>query len=135
MDWVLLLQPTSPLRSASDIESSIDLALKSDCDSVISVYELSHHHPVFAKKIDDHGYLVPFLIEEPEGLRRQDVRPPAYTRNGAIFMTRRDVLMEQNSIWGSRIMPYLMPEERSIDIDSEFDLFLANTLITRHARG
>lgn len=133
MDWVLLLQPTSPLRTGEDIASSIALALKSDCDSVISVYQLSHHHPIFAKKIDDGGYLVPFSIEEPEGLRRQEVGPPAYMRNGAIFLTKRGVLMDQNSIWGSRIMPYLMPEERSVDIDSELDLLLAETIIARRA--
>lgn len=130
IDWVLLLQPTSPLRLSKDIDSSIELALSNQCDSVISVYELMHHHPVFAKKIDDRGYLAPFAIEEPEGLRRQDVSPPAYMRNGAIFLTRRDVLMEHNSIWGTRIKPYIMPEERSIDIDSELDCRLAELILS-----
>jgi len=129
LDWVLLLQPTSPLRVASDIINSIKLAQSDECDSVISVFELSHHHPVFAKKIDDRGYLAPFMIEEPEGLRRQDVSPPAYMRNGAIFLTRRDVLMEQNSIWGTRIKPYIMPEERSIDTDSELDFRVAELFL------
>ena len=130
LDWVLLLQPTSPLRVSADIEHSIDLALSIPCDSVISVYELVHHHPVFAKKIDDQGYLAPYAIEEPEGLRRQDVSPPAYMRNGAIFLTRRDVVMEEHSIWGARIKPYIMPEERSVDIDSEFDCRLAELILS-----
>jgi CMP-N-acetylneuraminic acid synthetase len=51
-------------------------------------------------------------------------------RNGAIFLTRRDVVMEQHSIWGTRIKPYIMPEERSVDIDSEFDCRLAELILS-----
>jgi CMP-N-acetylneuraminic acid synthetase len=73
--------------------------------------------------------LVPFCVEEKEGTRRQDYQPAAYMRNGAIYLSRRSALMEKNSIWGETICPYVMPEERSISIDSELDFKLAEFLI------
>lgn len=130
MDWVLLLQPTSPLRTTGDIEAAIDLAVADACDSVVAVTEMPVH-PVFSKKIDADGLLRPFLLEEPEGLRRQDAGPPAFIRNGAIYLTRRDVLMDQNSIYGARIRPCVMPAERSVDIDTETDFNLAELLLSK----
>jgi len=123
MDWVLTLQPTAPFRTAQDIAEGIRLAREGGCDSVISVTQVFAEHPILLKKIVDNR-LAPYCIEEKEGTRRQDYDPPAYIRNGAIYFTRRDVLMEQNSVWGEVIRPYVMPEERSLDIDSELDFKL-----------
>jgi CMP-N-acetylneuraminic acid synthetase len=50
-------------------------------------------------------------------------------RNGAIYLSRRDTIMEKNSIWGETIRPYIMPEERSVNIDSQLDFKLAEYLI------
>jgi CMP-N-acetylneuraminic acid synthetase len=126
--WVLLLQPTSPLRTKDDILAALELAELGGCDSVISVVK-SPTHPLFMKRIEN-GQLLSFsdVLVEKEGTRRQDAQPPAYVRNGAIYLTRRDVLMEQNSIWGRLIRPYVMPPERSVNIDSELDLKLAEIM-------
>ncbi len=123
-DWILLLQPTSPLRTAEDIKDALRLAERAPYHSVVSVKPMPVH-PIFAKKIDVDGLLQTFMLEEPEGLRRQDVSPPAYCRNGAIYLTRREVLMEQNSLYGKCIGALVMPEERSVDIDSPLDFALA----------
>lgn len=119
-DWVLLLQPTAPLREPADIRSALLLAQTTDCDSVISVVQVFAVHPILMKRIENNR-LRPFVLEEKEGTRRQDYQPPAYMRNGAIYLTRRDVLMADNSIWGKSICPYVMPEERSASIDNEID--------------
>ncbi|HEY3344596.1 MAG TPA: acylneuraminate cytidylyltransferase family protein [Anaerolineaceae bacterium] len=129
MDWVLLLQPTALFRAAADIHAALDLALAGSCDSVISVVQVFATHPILMKRIEA-GRLLPFCIEEPEGTRRQDYRPEAYMRNGAIYLTRRDCLVEKNSIWGEVIRPYIMPEERSVNIDGELDFKLAEFLLT-----
>lgn len=129
-DWVLLLQPTSPLRLPADIEAALALAAQDDSDSVVAVKPMPVH-PVFAKKLDEHGLLKPLLMEEPEGLRRQDVSPAAYCRNGAIYLTKRSVLMEENSLYGKRIRAHIMPEERSIDIDTPLDFALAELLLAQ----
>jgi CMP-N-acetylneuraminic acid synthetase len=130
-DWVLLLQPDQPFRTAEDIEAALRLAYEGACDSVISVVQVFSEHPILMKRIVD-GHLVPYCIEEKEGTRRQDYDPPAYRRNGAIYLTRRDVLMNRNSVWGDVIRPYVMPEERSVGVDSELDLTLVEILMRRH---
>lgn len=128
MDWIALLQPTDPLRTSDDIRNSISLANNGDFDSVISVVQVFATHPILMKRIVN-DRLIPYCIEEEEGTRRQDYLPPAYMRNGAIYLTRRRVLMHDNSIWGKSICPYIMPEERSVGIDSELDLKLAELLM------
>ena len=128
IDWVLLLQPTCPFRLPEDILASLDLAMQGGCDSVISVVQVLSHHPILMKKIEDNR-LLPFMIEEVEGTRRQDYTPPAYMRNGCIYLTNRDSLIHNHSIWGKVIRPYIMPEERSVNVDSEQDLKLVEFML------
>ncbi|MBN2470234.1 MAG: acylneuraminate cytidylyltransferase family protein [Anaerolineae bacterium] len=128
LDWVCLLQPTSPLRAPHDIVNALEIARAGGCDSVISVRQVFAVHPILMKRIEDNR-LLPYCIEEVEGTRRQDYQPPAYMRNGALYLTRRDVIMEGHSIWGEIIRPYVMPEERSIGIDSALDFRLAGLLL------
>ena len=128
IDWVLLLQPTTPFRSIEDIDATLALAQQGGCDSIISVVQVFAEHPIFIKRIENER-LLPFNLQEKEGTRRQDCRPPAYIRNGAVYLTRRDIIMNANSIWGKVIRPYVMPPERSVNIDGELDLKLAEALI------
>lgn len=128
LDWVLLLQPTCPFRAPEDIQAALDLALTGGCDSVISVVRVLAYHPILMKKIENNR-LLPFAIEEIEGTRRQDYSPPAYMRNGCIYLTRRDTLIQTNSIWGKVIRPYIMPEDRSVNVDSELDMKLVEMLL------
>ncbi|MDJ0985050.1 MAG: acylneuraminate cytidylyltransferase family protein [Desulfobacterales bacterium] len=128
LDWVLLLQPTDPLRQAADIEAALELSQQDPCDSVISVVQVFSTHPILMKRIED-NQLLPYCIEEKEGTRRQDYKPAAYMRNGAIYLTRRKVLIEQNSIWGQVIRPYVMPPERSVGVDSDLDLKMVEVMM------
>jgi CMP-N,N'-diacetyllegionaminic acid synthase len=134
LDWVLLLQPTAPLRIPEDIEAALALAGRGGCDSVISVVQVFAVHPVLMKRIED-DRLLPYCMEEKEGTRRQDYQPPAYMRNGAIYLTRRDVLMERGSVWGDVIRPYVMPAERSVSIDSELDVKVVETIMRERLTG
>ena len=127
LDWVLLLQPTAPFRTAADLTQAVALAQQGECDSVISVVQVFAHHPILMKRIED-DRLVPYCIDEKEGTRRQDYQPPAYMRNGAIYLSRRDVLMN-GSVWGQAIRPYVMPEDRSVNVDSELDLKLVELML------
>jgi CMP-N-acetylneuraminic acid synthetase len=133
LDWVFLLQPTAPFRTAEDLENAVALALQGGCDSVISVVQVFSTHPILMKRIEN-NVLLPFCMEEKEGTRRQDYQPPAYMRNGAIYLSKRDVLINEDSIWGKTIRPYIMPEERSVNIDSELDLKLADFMLQEQAR-
>lgn len=128
IDWVLLLQPTAPFRSAKDIRRVVELSQQLDADSIISVVQVFSTHPGLMKKIENNE-LKSFFGEEIEGTPRQQLKPSAYMRNGAIYMTKRDVLMKNNSIWGKKITPYIMPLERSYNIDDEIDFKTAEVII------
>jgi CMP-N,N'-diacetyllegionaminic acid synthase len=128
LDWVCLLQPTNPLRTPIDIKDSIHLCSNTPCDSVISVAQAEHQHPVYMKKIID-GYLVPFGPKETEGTRRQDLTPQAYFRDGSIYLTKRDVVIDHNSLWGTHALPLIMPSIRSVGIDNALDWEIVSTLM------
>lgn len=123
---VVLLQPTSPLRNSQDIDNAIDLFLKDECDSVISVRE-SEHPPFWAYKIDNQ-YLKPILENNYLKMRRQDL-PKSYMPNGAIYISTVETLQEYRSFNSSNISPYIMPSIRSVDIDNELDFIVAESIL------
>ena len=126
-DVVVALQPTSPCRVADDIDGAIRLFLASDCDSVVGVCETEH--PPYWTFTVDNGFLAPVIPGWEEIYQRQQA-PMTYRFNGAVYVIHRDVIMEhEQGVMGSRIKPYLMPRDRSIDIDAELDLKLASIVL------
>ena len=126
-DFVMLLQPTSPLRTTEDIEGVIRIALEKKGDSVVSVC-IAHNHPYWTKRIAKNGILVGFLPKAPKSTRRQGL-PPAYALNGAIYLARREVLLNQKTLYTEKTYAYIMPQERSLDIDTPWDLYLADLIL------
>lgn len=134
-DAVMVLQPTSPLRTHQDIDSAINLLEKNlQADSVISVVAVGDHHPARMKLLENGILIDPPFAEEVEGRRRQDL-VPLYLRNGAIYLTRINVLREQESFKGRKCMAYIMPEERSVNVDRPLDLVIAEALLARLSSG
>ena len=130
-DIVVLLQPTSPLRTSQDIDNAIKLFMEHDCDSVVSVCEVQHS-PYWSFKIEN-GYLKPIFGESYLKKRRQEL-PKAYIPNGAIYITTPDILRKYRSFYCKKTLPYIMPPEKSIDIDSELDFLLAELLMQKYGR-
>ena len=128
-DAILTLQPTSPLRTVEDIEGAVALLERTAADSVISFVDIGEKHPARMKTIDASGRVLdPPFAEAFEGQRRQDL-PKYYLRDGSIYLTRRSVLMEQNSLKGVDCRAWLVPVERSCNIDTPLDLILAEQLM------
>ena len=126
-DIVVCLQPTSPLRSTEDIDAAVRLCIDAGADSVVSLCQ-AKHHPYWMKKIVD-GRISPLMKEnENHYTRRQDL-PNVYQLNGALYVTRTHVLIEENRVLGKYTAPYIMPPERSIDIDTPDDLKFAAVLL------
>ena len=133
--WIMILQPTTPLRTSSDIMSAIRLSTDDEeVETVLSVYGADQFHPQKMMKQCD-GWLRPFLHGKKKTSLRQEYKPQAFLTNGGIYLSKRSVIMEQNQILGSNVRPYLMPHERSIDIDTEFDFLLAEFLMRRQHSG
>ncbi len=128
-DAVLTLQPTNPLRRPEDIDGAIELLERTGADSVISFVDVGEKHPARMKFVASDGRVIdPPFAEAYEGQRRQDL-PKLYLREGSIYLTRRDVLMEQNSLKGRDCRALIVPEERACNIDTPFDLFLAEQML------
>ena len=124
-DAVLILQPTSPLRTGADISGALRLLEVSGADSVLSVSEVpSHAHPMRMLSLDADGFATLFVTGQPVRRRinrRQDM-PPVYVMNGAIYAFRTHVLSEaEPSLYGDRVVAYPMPAERAISIDDLHD--------------
>jgi CMP-N,N'-diacetyllegionaminic acid synthase len=129
-DWVLLLQPTSPLRTAQDLLGALVLARQPDTTSVISVTDANASHPAKLKLVAN-GMLKPYLGTNLQQPARQDFGFDVYKTNGAIYLTSRDILMEDGSFYGTCARPFVMPTERSVDIDTRLDFELAEFLLRR----
>ncbi len=126
-DIVVLLEPTSPLRTAEDIDSGIGKHLETGADSVVGVVRCGNQHPLKAKVIED-DRLRDYVFDEKEILRSQDL-PPVYFRNGAYYSVNRDTLMNGKTLYGEDTKPHIMDEERSLDINTELDLKIAGLLL------
>jgi CMP-N-acetylneuraminic acid synthetase len=132
-DIIVVLEPTSPLRTTEDIDKALEKHITTDADSVVSVVKTDHWHPIRAKKIEN-DVLCDYCLEEKEGVRRQDL-PPAYFRDGAFYSVKRDVLMKEHRLYGKVTRPYIMPPERSIDINSELDFKIAELLMNEERKN
>lgn len=126
-DYIVLLQPTSPLRTAQDIDGAVALALQRNADCVVGVSE-SPAHPYLNKRITEEGKLVDF-VDTPKGYLPRQSFPPAYIVNGAIYLARRDVLLRERTWYTSRTYPYIMSPEHSLDVDTSWDLYLADLML------
>jgi N-acylneuraminate cytidylyltransferase/CMP-N,N'-diacetyllegionaminic acid synthase len=126
-DLVMCLQPTSPLRSPEDIDAAIELAAQKNADTVVSVMPVDHH-PDWMRCVDADGRLKDFSTRDHSATRRQDL-PPVYVLNGAIYLGGRTVLLEQENWYADKTYAYIMPPERSLDIDTQWHLWLANLIL------
>lgn len=116
-DAVMLLQPTTPFRTVEDINAAIRLLNKNpDADSVISVVNVQAHHPARMKYLKAGRLIDPPFAEAYENQNRQELEP-MYIRNGAIYLTKRNVLLNK-SYKGKVCIGLIMPEERSVNIDT-----------------
>ena len=118
-EWVLLLQPTSPLRSAEDIDGIWQFCKEKNAPSAVSVCEAGKH-PYWMYQCDSSHRIFPFMEKRPDFARRQDL-PPAYALNGALYLARTDWLLEQENFIGPETLGYIMPSERSVDLDTPQD--------------
>lgn len=126
--FIVLLQPTSPLRTQEHIDQSIALMLQNNHDAVISVTDIDGHHPYKALKVSDEGKLTGLVNDQAPFSRRQDC-PTCYFANGAIYVFRCDRFMEEKQIPLRDACPYAMPIEKSIDIDTRQDVHHVEELI------
>lgn len=127
-DAVMLLQPTTPLRLARHIEFAINMLVENDCDSVVSVVSVEGNHPFRMKRLVENR-LINFMDQGFEDMRPRQVLPPVYIRNGAIYLSRRNVIADQERVVGDVCFGFEMSAEESVNIDNQLDFKLAESLL------
>ena len=137
-EWVVLLQPTSPLRSSEDVQAALSRGMDLGADCAVSVCE-AKQHPFWALSRDGSGCVRLFLggdmVEaERRYPRRQDL-PPAYFENGAVYAVRTASLIRNRSLYAGKVVAYVMPSERSVDIDDARDFRIAEAILEDQSKN
>lgn len=128
VDVVVTLQPTQPFRMASDIDKAIKLlCANSQAESVITCYETHNVHP-YLMYIPKDGYMKPLMSDAVNSMRHQQM-PNVYIRNGAVYVTRRRLLLEAKKVIEENPLGCIMPRERSFNIDDLFDFELCEAFL------
>jgi len=126
-DYIIYLQPTSPLRTNKDIDHAIDLISRKDCDSVISVMVMDKS-PYKTFILDNDGKLRSLFDEVKTNSSRQDL-PITYIPNGAIYLFEVSDFIENDAIPSNGSDPYFMDKINSIDVDSEADISIVEDVV------
>jgi CMP-N,N'-diacetyllegionaminic acid synthase len=129
IDFLVLLDPTAPLRTVPDVEGAIALFRDSDCDAVISG-SAAHRNPYFnmVQMDEDYARLV-IASEKPVG-RRQDA-PEVFDLNTVVWVFSRRTILEKQERIPERSVLYTVPASRSVDLDTEWDFQLLEFFLTR----
>lgn len=130
-DAVVLLQPTSPLRTAAHIDAAAELFMQTGAETVVSVVPVPHQFsPGSLMQADAEGHLSHLIPEQADILRRQD-KPMLFARNGPAILIAKRAVIEAGALYGAHVRGYAMDARTSVDIDDAGDLAYAEYLLTR----
>lgn len=128
--YILLLQVTSPLRKLEDFENLFKVFEENidNCSAIVSLTEFDDPHPNKIQKIEN-GFVKSYLGIESM-VPRQEL-PKVYRLNGAFYMTNTEILKKYHTFVPEKTIPFIMPEERSLNLDNKYDLYLLEALLQR----
>ena len=129
-DYLLLMQPTTPLRTSNDLNQVVKLMSENwqSCDAIVSVSKIDGPHPFKALEINE-GRLKSLMSIETSVARQ--ILPELYLPNGAFYLIKVFSLMGENTFIPTRTLPYVMDGLSSINLDNKLDLMLLETVIER----
>jgi CMP-N,N'-diacetyllegionaminic acid synthase len=132
-EYFVLLEPTSPLTEASDIDAALEAldAQREDADAIVGVTPIVNTHPAFAVRLDDGGlirpYSAPSFAEMP---RRQDIAP-LYCPDGTLYISKIDALRRERGFYHARTLPYVTPRYKSFEVDDLVDFICIEALFAQ----
>ena len=126
-DYIVLLQPTSPLRIVGDIDGCIELCVSQDAPSCVSICP-SEVSPFWMYQKEANGVLRPLKAQDTTYVRRQDL-PAVYSLNGAVYVAASSQIINQRTFITDGTVGYVMPRERSADIDEPIDLKICELIL------
>jgi len=126
-DILVLLQPTSPLREVADIDLAVELLFKKNAAAIVSVCK-AEHCSCLTNRLSEQGSMKDFIGSEYEGNQQLS---DLYRLNGAIYVVYVDFMRQHRTFFGDKTFAYIMPPERSVDIDTETDFEFAEFLLKK----
>ena len=129
-DIIVLLQPTSPLRTNEDIDGAIRKMISARAKACVSVAR-SDKHPYWMYNLDKNEKLIPVIDKSPIISNRQEL-PVIYTLNGSVYVAMVDWFLTNKKFLSKDTIGFIMPKKRSIDIDDYDDLIFAETLMNKY---
>jgi len=127
-DMFVLLEPTSPLRDASDIDAALEVMMKSNHRSLVSVCQAEDQHPCFMFEIKDEGKLVTWSGDTFAPMRRQDVGK-AYYLDGSVYISYIDTFYRLRTFCHEDTCAYIIPKWKSYEIDDIWDFVCVEAII------
>jgi N-acylneuraminate cytidylyltransferase/CMP-N,N'-diacetyllegionaminic acid synthase len=127
-DLFVLLEPTSPLRDFQDVDSALEMMIKSKFQSIVSVCEAEDQHPDFMFRIENSGNLVTWSSGNFKVLRRQDVSP-AYFLEGSLYISYVNSFIEKRTFCHSNTGGYIVPKWKSFEIDDIVDFVCVEAIM------
>ena len=131
-EYLVLLQPTSPMRRTEDIDGAIERCVKRGAPACVSVCE-PEKSPLWMLRLDADGIVHPLFPSQPIPYRRQDA-PSVFALNGAVYVARTDHLKLGGTFLAPGAIGYQMPKERSFDVDTELDIAIVDFLLRQPVR-
>ncbi len=129
-DYIVLLEPTSPLRESSDIDKAIEVLLDSDVDSIVGICRTEDQNPVFLVLKNEKSFISGYENKEMKVLRRQDIKD-VYFFEGTIYISKTNVLLDKKTFYHENTIGYEVPKYKSLEID-DMDDFVMVEAIMKH---
>lgn len=124
-DYIALFEPTSPMRKKDDVDRPIAMLIDNErmADSLVSLGKVSLEHPAVIKKVDENGYMIPFIKNQEKVVRRQELSD-AYFPYGVIYLSKVQALSKYRSFYQKRTIPYFIERWQCYEVNDIYD-FLA----------
>jgi CMP-N,N'-diacetyllegionaminic acid synthase len=127
-DFFVLLEPTSPLRDASDVDAALELLVKSGHTALVSVCQAEDQHPSFMFKILDDGKLVSWSGDKFVPLRRQEIQPTYYL-DGSIYISDVEVFLDKRTFCHEKTGAYIVPKWKAYEVDDIWDFICIEAIM------
>lgn len=134
-DLIVLLEPTSPLRTAEDVDGALRMLLdRPDAKAVVGVAKTESQNPAFLVKRDDSDFLVGYEDPGMKPLRRQEIKDVFYLE-GSVYVSWIDALRAENSFYHRRTLGYEFPKWKALEIDDVYDFVMAEAIMEKIRSG
>jgi N-acylneuraminate cytidylyltransferase/CMP-N,N'-diacetyllegionaminic acid synthase len=134
-DFVILLEPTSPLREVADIDGALEeLVLNPLAESIVGIARAESQNPAFLLRKNETGYLEPYESNSKSFVRRQEIAEYYYLE-GTVYISLVGSLLERNTFYHDKTIGYLVPKWKATEIDDYDDLAIAEALFMRRILG